>query len=938
MKKVFRQSIAFLMVLAIVLSIMPAVAIQSSAASYIYNWGTREVVATELSSTAQNWYSKYNIDIEELLTDYSGNSSASSVPSSTLYKKLQSLMKNAHSYINSYKENNTLLAYTDCQNGGGAISSFYSGTAIGPSWNGTWNKEHTWPNSKGLDGSDEDDVMMIRPTKTSENSSRGNTAYGEASGYYNPNSESNGTYDLRGDCARIVLYVYVRWGNTSKMWGSSGVIESKNILLKWMEEDPVDTWELGRNDAVQSITGTRNMFVDYPELAFALFDADIPDMVTPSGYADQPDYTITATSNNTAYGTVSVDKNVITATPESGYYASGYTVTSGSAAVTQNGNTFTVSTSADCSIRINFAVRAVATVSFSGASVSSQTGYAGEVMSLPDADAPDGYSFVGWTTSALDEVTTVTPEYYTNSFTPVGNTILYALYSYTEEGNSDGNGDYVKVTTAPTDWSGEYLIVYEDSGYIFDSSLSDYDNTNNYKTVTISDNTISASAGDPYKFTVSSVSGGYSIKGVSGQYVGHESNVNGLTTSNDALVNTISLDDSGNVHIIGSGGAYLRFNNNSSQYRFRYYKSSSYSNQKAIALYMKNGAAVAVCYTSEPTACAHEDAVLAEAVESTCISAGVEIYHCNDCERSFVKELPLGDHSFGEWVEEDGVKFRSCINCGEVQNGVLIVNQPKTVYGSNGDTVKTSVTASGDGLTYQWYVKNAGATSYTRSSIKKATYSCKMSSTSKDRYIRCKITDQYGNSVWTNTVRLRMKAQITEQPATKCGKNGDTAVFQVAAIGSNLSYQWQYRTSSSGSWKSASATGNKTEKLSVPCTVSRNGYQYRCKVTDGAGNVVYSVVVRLYVLGIKTQPVNKTVQEGSTAKFTVTATGSGLTYQWQYRTSSSGSWKNASATGNKTATLSVPGTDSRNGFQYRCKITDSAGNVIYTKIVTLTVQ
>ena len=37
-------------------------------------------------------------------------------------------------------------------------------------------------------------------------------------------------------------------------------------LLRWIEEDPVDTWELGRNDSVEAITGTRNVFVDYPEL------------------------------------------------------------------------------------------------------------------------------------------------------------------------------------------------------------------------------------------------------------------------------------------------------------------------------------------------------------------------------------------------------------------------------------------------------------------------------------------------------------------------------------------------------------------------------------------------------------------------------------------------------------------------------------------------
>ena len=146
------------------------------------------------------------------------------------------------------------------------------------------------------------------------------------------------------------------------------------MLLAWIEEDPVDTWELGRNDSVESILGFRNVFVDYPELAFDLFEEPVPaNMQTPSGGSAAPAYTITATSNNTSYGTVTVSGKTITATPKTGYYASGYTVLSGSATVSQNGNTFTVTASSNCSIRINFAAKTTVTVSFSGANVTSQT-------------------------------------------------------------------------------------------------------------------------------------------------------------------------------------------------------------------------------------------------------------------------------------------------------------------------------------------------------------------------------------------------------------------------------------------------------------------------------------------------------------------------------------------------------------------------------------
>ena len=72
-----------------------------------------------------------------------------------------------------------------------------------------------------------------------------------------------------------------------------------------------------------------------------------------------PAYTITATRNNDSYGTVEVSGTTITATPAAGYRVmagnDGYTVTSGTATVVNNGdNTFTVTPSSDCTVRINF--------------------------------------------------------------------------------------------------------------------------------------------------------------------------------------------------------------------------------------------------------------------------------------------------------------------------------------------------------------------------------------------------------------------------------------------------------------------------------------------------------------------------------------------------------------------------------------------------------
>ena len=251
----------------------------------VVNWGARGETCSFLSPSALNYYYALDTDTWAELSEKDGGTGTSDAYTSQLYKALQSLMQTQHTNLQGYQDTRQYYQYTDCANNDSSlISSFYSGKTVASAWTGTtYNREHVWPKSKCINtnkAEDSADIMMLRATITSENSSRGNSAYGESSGYFDPGEA------VRGDCARMVLYGYVRWGNTSKMWGTSGVMESLDILLKWMEEDPVDTWEMGRNDSVQSITGVRNVFVDYPEFAWLLFGQEIPeDMVTPSGNA-----------------------------------------------------------------------------------------------------------------------------------------------------------------------------------------------------------------------------------------------------------------------------------------------------------------------------------------------------------------------------------------------------------------------------------------------------------------------------------------------------------------------------------------------------------------------------------------------------------------------------------------------------------------------------
>ena len=115
--------------------------------------------------------------------------------------------------------------------------------------------------------------------------------------------------------------------------------------------------------------------------------------------------------------------------------------------------------------------------------------------------------------------------------------------------------------------------------------------------------------------------------------------------------------------------------------------------------------------------------------------------------------------------------------------------------------------------------------------------------------------------------------------------------------------------------------------------------KYHCIVKDANGTKLVSDAATLKVIPkIVTQPKSVTATMGSTAKFTVKATGIGLTYQWQYYKTSTRKWENTGLAGNTTAELSVTAIKTRNGMRYHCIVKDSAGNKLTSLAATLTIK
>ncbi|MBR6825521.1 MAG: endonuclease, partial [Oscillospiraceae bacterium] len=321
MRKLTLRTLSFLLIVGMLVSVLPVTVFAAQK-----NTGTRHELCTSLSSQAIAYYTgDYSPDA---LVSYETDTTGSCLKAvdSELYNVLQTLMTKTHTYFVKYKGSNGLQDYwpdTDCSKDISKPILFYSdGT-------GGFNREHVWPKSRASFYQSEggSDLHHLRPTNEGMNSARSNYTFTNVREYMEKPEEVkldgkvvlwlNKTYaentpeeqkttdnlgmvevndNIKGDVARILLYVYTRWeeknlfendpnakpGSSTDENNGLRVFFDRETMLQWCEMDPVDTWEMSRNDATQAVQGNRNVFIDYPELAWLLFgetppaDMDVP--------------------------------------------------------------------------------------------------------------------------------------------------------------------------------------------------------------------------------------------------------------------------------------------------------------------------------------------------------------------------------------------------------------------------------------------------------------------------------------------------------------------------------------------------------------------------------------------------------------------------------------------------------------------------------------
>ena len=246
----------------------------------IANYGTPiDPTYTNISNIfPENYYSNLNgLAGENLIIALQEIISNPDLVRAHSYSDIKEILKDAD--VNPENSNQVWLVYTEQARS--KIDFQTTSSNIGK-----WNREHTFPRSRGgfydisadsyADGIDEywqtsidstrhanSDAHGLRASDGPENSSRGNKHYGD----YNGPSENLNSF--KGDVARSVLFLSLRYNGLEIVNGfpeTVGQLGDLQTILSWNDLDPVDDFEKNRNNVIYNWQNNRNPLIDLPEL------------------------------------------------------------------------------------------------------------------------------------------------------------------------------------------------------------------------------------------------------------------------------------------------------------------------------------------------------------------------------------------------------------------------------------------------------------------------------------------------------------------------------------------------------------------------------------------------------------------------------------------------------------------------------------------------
>jgi len=274
-----------------------------------------------------------------------------------------------------------------------------------------------------------------------------------------------------------------------------------------------------------------------------------------------------------------------------------------------------------------------------------------------------------------------------------------------------------------------------------------------------------------------------------------------------------------------------------------------------------------------------------------------------------------------------------------VVDAAVITTQPASTTIKTGTSSTLSVVGAlglGTSLSYQWYQGASGTTTSPISSATSASYTTPALSAATSYWV--KVTrNGTGYTIPSNsttaTVSIATAPAITTQPSSTSINSGATATLTVASSGSpNPTYQWYQGASGITTSPVANAT---SASFTTPALTTTTSYWVRATNVGGTADSSAATVTINQPAAVTTSPSSTSINSGSNATLSVTASGTGtLSYQWYQGTSGTTTSPILNATLASYTTPALTATTS-----YWVKVTNAANTAgVNSATATVTVN
>lgn len=263
-----------------------------------------------------------------------------------------------------------------------------------------------------------------------------------------------------------------------------------------------------------------------------------------------------------------------------------------------------------------------------------------------------------------------------------------------------------------------------------------------------------------------------------------------------------------------------------------------------------------------------------------------------------------------------------------------IIKQPESIFCKAGDNITFTIETKGCVKSYQWYKSIDNGSTWTKTFFEGCNTSSLKLNVAKymnGYQFKC-VVGGNSRSIESKSASIQfvVPLEITNQPKDCIVNDSEMASFSVNAIGTGvISYCWERSKDNGNTWEVVPYGETRyNSTLEFPVYSFIRPYLIRCKITDTLKNVIYSDIVKIEeVVKIVKQPQTVSAKMGESVSFCLDAEGKNLMYEWEYKRGEKDEWSAIKCYENK---LVVVYNETNSDYIYRCKVSDSAGNIIYS--------